>query len=710
MKAKVKRGNGFRGVLNYAFGDSKDPEIFGGNLTGNNPQELAAEFGIFREMRPSAKNPVWHCSLSSPSGEVLTADQWRAVTEDFMSIMGMSENPFVFVRHNDTDHDHGHIIASRINLHGELWAGQFEVSKAIRATQQIERDHGLILTPGFIDDADTLPEQMATNIGIRNPTKNEIEQADRTGEAPARLQLQDIIGAALDDDTKTVFAFIDELEAAGVTAVPNVAKTGRMNGFSFEIDGIPFKGSQLGKAFGWKSLQERGIEYEQDRDGPSLVAQADEIKRRITEVSGGEPARTSDQVGPAGDGLIDDQPEIRREPSGDRADARELNSEDRISPSVGLESDEISDGGSLENAGAGEEIPANIAAASDHLGGADLDDVADRIADLAAPVDPSPLESQPVPNVTPAQKAKVRAWEVQSKALGAPEYRLTLTSRKDNLSTFNLGKGKGDAGDELFYKAPDISHLIPYLSRQNLLGYDIYITPIDKSQHFILIDDTTLQQVDEMKAEGFEFALVQESSENNVQAVLKLPRQNEPQEQKAAHRLMVHLNRTWGDANISGVTHPFRMAGFSNKKPGRNNVFTRILDAAGTVCAKASEMLMHGRNRLFKMAQEATNRKAIPIQTPADGDADRRYDSLLKREMALVAREGWKLDERRVDYRIAVAMLDENYTEDAIAGAMERRSPRLEAHHPEFSTYILRTIEAAGRLTGQPNATIEPDF
>ena len=36
---------------------------------------------------------------------------------------------------------------------------------------------------------------------------------------------------------------------------PNIATTGKMNGFSFQYQGIAFKASQLGKKYGWPSLQ-----------------------------------------------------------------------------------------------------------------------------------------------------------------------------------------------------------------------------------------------------------------------------------------------------------------------------------------------------------------------------------------------------------------------------------------------------------------------
>lgn len=700
MKAKISRGGGFRGVLDYAFGDGKDPEIVGGNMSGQTAAELATEFGAFREMRPSCERPVWHCSLSCPSGERLTAEQWRDVGMDMMRHMGMTGHAFALIRHADTGHDHVHLVASRIGVDGSLWHGAHDVRTAITATQRIERDHGLTLTPGIQDDADTAPEQRAKNSGVRGVTKAEIEQADRTGDAPARMRLQEILEAALDQETKSIFAFIDEMEAAGVTAVPNVARTGTMNGFSFEIDDVPFKGSQLGKAFGWKALQERGIEYEPERDGAELVARADGIKRRIAEINGGVAAGAGAEARPSGDGSEHDQPTVRRELGGDGADARDRDEAGGSDLVIRPESHSGSDEGGRGDAGASGAVPGDLPADVGTGGGADLDAVADRIADLAAPTAPGAMEDGPRPALTKAQQAKAKAWETQSGALEAPEYRITLTARRPELSTFNLGKGKGSDGGERLYTPEAVRDLIPYLSRQNLLGYDVYITPIDRRQHFILIDDTTTAKVDDMRARGFAPALIQQSSEGNVQAVLRLPRQDERQEQKAANLLMGTLNREWGDPKISGVVHPFRMAGFSNKKPGKADVFTRVIDAAGVICGKATDMLESARKKLRAAMQHPAKqasdpeigRTPMPRITPSQGSgAEGRFDALRRREVGFARMKGWEPNDSALDFRAAKAMAKEGWSADEIAGAIVARSPFVVDRHPDAFGYATRT-------------------
>lgn len=183
-------------------------------------------------------------------------------------------------------------------------------------------------------------------------------------------------------------------------------------------------------------------------------------------------------------------------------------------------------------------------------------------------------------DVSPALKAKISAWRRQHAALQSPEYRLTLKSRRENLQSFNHGKRK--EGQERFFTADEVEGLLSYLSRQNSRGYDIYITPIDSAHHYLVVDDMHGDALQRLRAAGYQPALVQESSADNQQAVLKISRREDNRsEQSAANALVVELNREFGDPDFSGVVHPFRTAGLVNKKPGRGNAFTKILEAAG---------------------------------------------------------------------------------------------------------------------------------
>lgn len=260
MKAKVSRGNGFRGALEYVLDAAKGAEIVGGVMSGSTPRELAREFSASRALRPDIKRPVWHCSLSLPPGERLSAKKWSAIAADFMQRMGFSDaTQYVVVRHRDTKHSHVHIIASRVGLDGSVWLGKWEARRAIEATQGLEREHGLTLTPGL----------GSARAERRKLTDKEINMAIRTGKEPPRQQLQRILDEAI-KDAPTALELAERLVAAGVGVRANIAKTGKMSGFSFGIDGIWFKGSSLGDKYKWSSLQKAGVTYDEARDRAGL--------------------------------------------------------------------------------------------------------------------------------------------------------------------------------------------------------------------------------------------------------------------------------------------------------------------------------------------------------------------------------------------------------------------------------------------------------
>lgn len=277
MKAKINRGNGFRGVLEYALGPGKHnkldrAEIVGGNLDGMNPRELAAEFAVSRRQRPEVKNPVWHCSLSLPKGERLDSITWHQVCERYLLLMEIDtdNHMWVAVRHDDTDYDHVHIVLSRIRLDAKLWHGRNDVKAAIQSTQELEREFGLRITPGFDDEAAT----------AKREPRCEREKRNRTRQTSLKERMQTILNKAIQADDFE--AFLQACQAAGLELLPNVSSTGKMNGFSFRLDGEIMKASDLGSKYKWAKLAEK-TGFDRSQHMPLIHALAVAAKRKEDE-------------------------------------------------------------------------------------------------------------------------------------------------------------------------------------------------------------------------------------------------------------------------------------------------------------------------------------------------------------------------------------------------------------------------------------------
>ena len=243
MKGNVaKTGRSFKNRVEYILKD--DHDFICSNMASdyNNVSDLTDEFKTVSSFRQDIKKPVFHAFLSLPKNEHLTDEQWQEIAKDYLKEMNIDieKHQYICVRHNDTDKEHIHIVANRVGLDGSVWLGQHSAFNTIAACERLEIKHGLTITDGL----------KGQKSEVSAPTKNEIEQALRTGEKPARIVLQNALQAAMvgKPDLET---FIDRLQAVGIEAAFNVASTGNVAGVSFGIKNneknIYFKGSQLGK-------------------------------------------------------------------------------------------------------------------------------------------------------------------------------------------------------------------------------------------------------------------------------------------------------------------------------------------------------------------------------------------------------------------------------------------------------------------------------
>lgn len=264
MKGNVaKTGRSFKNRVEYILKD--DHDFICSNMASdyNNVSDLTDEFKTVSSFRQDIKKPVFHAFLSLPKNEHLTDEQWQEIAKDYLKEMNIDieKHQYICVRHNDTDKEHIHIVANRIGLDGSVWLGQHSAFNTIAACERLEVKHDLTITQGL----------KGQKSEVSAPTKNEIEQALRKGEKPARIVLQNALQAAMLDkpDLQT---FIDRVQAVGIEPRFNVASTGNVAGVSFSVGDVAFKGSQLGKKYSWNTIKGK-VKYDKNRD--------DELVRRF---------------------------------------------------------------------------------------------------------------------------------------------------------------------------------------------------------------------------------------------------------------------------------------------------------------------------------------------------------------------------------------------------------------------------------------------
>ncbi|MEG4801286.1 relaxase/mobilization nuclease domain-containing protein [Microcoleus sp. ARI1-B5] len=264
MIGKQIKGTGFRGCLNYVLG-KKDATLIGGTMCGQTPEELAAEFAIARQLRPNLKVAVFHATLSVASTERLEDSEendqrWLAIAANYMKAMEFDNNQYAVVKHSDTEHDHIHIVASRICLDGGVVDDSWDYYKSQETIRQLERNYSLeTVAPSWETDK-------------RAQTTGEHRQLKSKGNKSVRVQLQDLIDEVTQDNP-SMPEFVERLQQQAVEVQVTLTGIGLSKGISYNLDGVALSGTQLGKAYTFFGLQKhRGVSYDKGRDNALIEA------------------------------------------------------------------------------------------------------------------------------------------------------------------------------------------------------------------------------------------------------------------------------------------------------------------------------------------------------------------------------------------------------------------------------------------------------
>lgn len=175
MIAKIVKGKGFRGALNYLLGERG--QIIGGNMAGRTARELAAEFKTVRQLRPKVGKAVVHIPLSAhPSDRPLTDAEMSAIAERVATALGYEHSPRVVIRHHDTEHQHIHLLLSKIDSNGQAVSDAHDYRKADQVMRQIELDYGLTRVASPSPKAKQPRAQTNNNKEATMQTTNEHDQ------------------------------------------------------------------------------------------------------------------------------------------------------------------------------------------------------------------------------------------------------------------------------------------------------------------------------------------------------------------------------------------------------------------------------------------------------------------------------------------------------------------------------------------------------
>ena len=231
-------------ALDYIFREGKlGSRLAFHNLCSREPKIIYEEMKVVSDYNSRCRNKFLRIEIGiAPQDEKkLPVSELMGIAHLFAKRMGLDNHQWVAVTHKDTDNRHIHIIANRISLFGEVYDTTFVSNRAARVAEEISREKGLTIAKEV--KAERKHQKEKSN-PTREQTKKEVQQI-------CYAQLDKYKGTGVTGHSM----FLYELNKNGITIECMKNKQDKVYGLKFSYGGLSFKASEIGREFGYRSLQ-----------------------------------------------------------------------------------------------------------------------------------------------------------------------------------------------------------------------------------------------------------------------------------------------------------------------------------------------------------------------------------------------------------------------------------------------------------------------
>lgn len=294
-----------------------------------------------------------------------------------------------------------------------------------------------------------------------------------------------------------------------------------------------------------------------------------------------------------------------------------------------------------------------------------------------------------------------RAVKRQIEQMGCDSYQIGIIGAdKDNGMAMHKDMTKAEILKE-----------IPNLKRLNAQGNHIFIQPAAQEHNLILVDDISFDDIEKMRSGGHEPAVVVETSPDNYQAWVKVPKSLREDERAFFAKKLAEIYDA--DPNSAQKRHYGRLAGFTNQKPEHQNSrghhpFALLRESTGQTATgldKAVAMVKQQSHERDQQREYLQKHERISIR----GHGKRinpRWERLFNSEIeSLQSKYGQDYDPSRGDWMAIKKCLERGCDKETAATVLVRCSPNIEERKRTVNVeqYVNRTIDNAARAVELDN-------
>ena len=273
MIAKIKKGLGFKSVINYILDPKKGTELIDSSgVRTDGVSHIIQSFIDQTELNPRVSKVVGHISLSfSAQDSPKLSNEWMTkVAREYMEKMGIKDTQYIIGRHFDKEHPHVHIAFNRIDNNGKTISDRNDRFRSEKICKELTAKYGLY----FADGKENVKEHR-----LKEPdkTKYEIYQALKAEIARCR-------------DWTTLLSHLEKQNID--VRFKYKGNSQGVQGIIFEKNGYHFNGSKVDRSFSYSkidfALQQNNREHEQQMQGAvnlvsNIVEATSEIANELIE-------------------------------------------------------------------------------------------------------------------------------------------------------------------------------------------------------------------------------------------------------------------------------------------------------------------------------------------------------------------------------------------------------------------------------------------
>lgn len=238
MIAKIVKGQGFKGVINYILDQAKGTDILDSNGVRLKSQETIIQSFISQlELNPGLNKPVGHISLdfSAQDKDKLTNEFMVKIARNYMAQMGINDTQYLIARHYDKEHPHVHLVFNRIDNSGNTISDKNDRFRSGKICKELTRKYELYFALG---------KENVKQHRLREPDKTKYEIYNSLKKIMPKCQNWEQIIQGLNDQNIGV-------------SFKYKGKSDEIQGVIFNKNGYTFNGSKVDRHFSYSKINQQ---------------------------------------------------------------------------------------------------------------------------------------------------------------------------------------------------------------------------------------------------------------------------------------------------------------------------------------------------------------------------------------------------------------------------------------------------------------------